>query len=479
MYIKRLDNHEILDAFHLTWNIFEDEGMQYYTEEGIQAFREFILYDKAMNRVRAGEIIVFGAINGQEMCGVSVISRTGQIQFIVVKKEYRGHGIAKGLEQCMYQYCQGNPEIKKMKIYCIPQFAEFSRHMGFTSTHAEMSRDGMRFIELEKFIQPPLPTVKQEHKSNKGIFIAVCMILAILIAILAFLAGKIKTLNGLESKEDAINPNKGGAAIIEQLPQETEEETEKADQAVGLDGVESYVEEELPYTIEEENYVYNSGASKGEYPIEFDVKYPQIRSEELDNLDRINSLLKECAMISVNTLYLEPGHDVKNSILKEKEPFLGSNVTYKVTYAGNDFISVAFSDNYYVGNVNRGYVDLRTRNIRLSDGKVFETSEIVDLSTDFMHVWLDKMKKEAPKAKVLEELYISDFRDILNGRMPQNRYYDNFFFDADGIEIGMTYHHKGESGQEDKGWITAPFTLDEIMQYKTDSEVWKLVKSVD
>ena len=53
--------------------------------------------------------------------------------------------------------------------------------------------------------------------------------------------------------------------------------------------------------------------------------------------------------------------------------------------------------------------------------------------------------------------------------------YDNFFVDKDGIEIGMTYHYRDDEQQkEERGWITAPFTMEEIKAYKTDSDFWNL-----
>ena len=49
----------------------------------------------------------------------------------------------------------------------------------------------------------------------------------------------------------------------------------------------------------------------------------------------------------------------------------------------------------------------------------------------------------------------------------------------DGIEIGITYHYPGDGKKSsaESGWITAPFTMKEIIEYKTDSEFWNLVQS--
>lgn len=475
MYVKKLDDHEVLDGFHMVWSTFEDEAKEFYTEEGMQSFRDFLLFDKAINQIRAREITVFGAIEDNQICGVSVINKYGQIPFIVVKKEYRKRGVGRQLELAMYQYCQQMPNISKMRVYCIPQFSEFFRHIGYTATQAEMEKNGMKYLEFEKHVQSVVKPVVKEKNVNRGIFIAVGISVVVLLVVLGFLTGKMARMLGKEEITEIPHIPGGKPPIVMEEQQESEGEQEDK----GIESISAYTEEDLPYTLTEETYTYSSGADKGEYPIEFDVKYPQIQSTELLNVAQINDVLKETAMMTVNTLYLEPGQDIKESMIKEKEPFIGSQVTYKVTYAGKDFISVAYSDNYYVGNLKKGFMDLRTRNIRLSDGKVFNTSDAVDLSTDFMHMWIDKMKKEAPDSLVMEKLYMSDFRKILNGQVLNDSYYDNMFFDADGVQIGMTFHYDDEEGNVTRGWITAPFTMKEIMPYKTDSEVWNLVESIN
>ena len=92
-------------------------------------------------------------------------------------------------------------------------------------------------------------------------------------------------------------------------------------------------------------------------------------------------------------------------------------------------------------------------------------ADIVDLSDAFMHDWMKKMKGEAPSAEVLSSVKLNDFRQILNGEILENRYFDAFFVDKDGIEIGITYHYPGDEKKSsaESGWITAPFTMKEII----------------
>ena len=56
-----------------------------------------------------------------------------------------------------------------------------------------------------------------------------------------------------------------------------------------------------------------------------------------EHIDKINEMLKDCAMSTVNTLYLDPSDSMKEKMLEESDPFMASLVTYKVSYAGEGF----------------------------------------------------------------------------------------------------------------------------------------------
>ena len=88
------------------------------------------------------------------------------------------------------------------------------------------------------------------------------------------------------------------------------------------------------------------------------------------------------------------------------------------------------------------------------------------------------MEEEAPGATILSALSDRQFRQILGGEILENRYYDNFFVDADGIQIGLTYHYNSQDDQGiiARGWITAPFERSELEPYQTDSSFWEAIK---
>ena len=486
MYVKRLQNHEILDGLHLVWEVFAEELAPKYTPQGVEEFRQFIKLENIMPKVQSGEMTLFGALEDTQLCGIGAVLRDGHISLLFVRKSCQRQGAAKLLMNAMYQYCTAQLSLRRMTVNAAPSALEAYRHMGFRETAAEQEKNGIRFVPMERMALPQDVRPRKTNGSHKGLIFGIIAAVLILVIVTGFLIGKAVSVVRARIEKN------GGSGIIQEMPDgelgdaleeyfgngdNNSEEAE--DEETGIEAIDCYVEENLPYTIKEEQYTYHSNGKSGEYPMEFDVKYPQIEGLEGDKADEINQMLKECAMTTVNTLYLNPSEGMKEKMLQESNPFLASQVTYKVTYAGADFISVAFSDSYFAGNYHAGYVDLRTRNVRLSDGKIYETADIVKLNDEFMKDWKKRMKSEAPNAVVLDKLKTSEFYQILGGKILENSYYDNFFVDADGMEIGMTYHYTAdaEGNHIENGWITAPFEMDEIVQYKTDSDFWNLVQS--
>lgn len=489
MIIKRLyTSQEVVAGLHLVWDVFIRENAASCTSQGIEEFAHFIKMENFMPLVERGEMVVFGAMEGQEIGGIGAVRSDGHISLLFVRPDLRRRGIAKAIINEIVRYCAGQLSLMRLTVNSSVVSTEAYRHMGFRELAPVQEKNGIRFVPMDILVSPANVRPAHQGKKHTGLFIGIAVTVLIFLMFLGLLFGKIISnfVSGAEKQNDSsqifeMNPYGDGdfSDIFGGSGEEKNGGDSSENAGQGIEAIEGYEAENLPYTITEENYTYFSDGNSGEYPMQFDVKYPQITGVEGENIDKINEMLKDCAMSTVNTLYLDPSDSIKEKMLEESNPFLGSQVTYKVSYAGEDFISVAFNDIYFAGDTSAQYCDLRTRNIRISDAKQFEVSDIVDLSDAFMQDWMKKMKGEAPSAGVLNGVKLNDFRQILNGEILENRYFDAFFVDKDGIEIGITYHYPGdgENSSAESGWITAPFTMKEIIEYKTDSEFWNLVQS--
>ena len=71
MIIKRLySSQEVVEGLHLVWDVFIRENANSCTQQGIEEFARFIKMENFMPLVESGEMIVFGAVEGQDLGGV-------------------------------------------------------------------------------------------------------------------------------------------------------------------------------------------------------------------------------------------------------------------------------------------------------------------------------------------------------------------------------------------------------------------------
>ena len=180
---------------------------------------------------------------------------------------------------------------------------------------------------------------------------------------------------------------------------------------------------------------------------------------------------------TVDEIYTHPDETVKDKVVQAENPALVSNVVYKICYQSEHFISIAFQDNYAKGDADSYGGDLRTLNIGLDDGKVYEIKDVVTLDDKFMNQWLDVMRSEAENDALLKELDLQEMKEILQGEIKEDTYKENFFVYEEGIEIGFDFNYS-ENDEHDLGymWVTAPFDWDEIEPYKTDHKFWDMLQ---
>ena len=182
-------------------------------------------------------------------------------------------------------------------------------------------------------------------------------------------------------------------------------------------------------------------------------------------------------MESVKRIYDDPAPEIKERVLGEEYAILIDYVDYKVCYASEDVLSVVYEDYCYEGGQDYYVQHLRTCNISLKDGKVYEVKEIVELSDKFLEEWLVRMRSEAGDDRFLSEADMNTLKKALEGDS-QNGVYDvSFFLDADGIEIGFDLNYASDD-ENNRGyvWVTAPFTFEEMGEYGSGSNLWEKLK---
>ena len=237
----------------------------------------------------------------------------------------------------------------------------------------------------------------------------------------------------------------------------------------GIDSIEAYIQDDLGYEIKEESFSEQENEDK--YRIALHVDYP-VLSGLKQHGDEINQTIRDFAMQTEKAIYENPDPDGRQKILELDQVYVIDEVEYKVTYATDDFISIVFNDASVFGEASDQKVQVRTLNMDLRSGEIYQLQDVFDLENDdFLKAWEKSLKEEAGTVlgDKLPDLNAETDREILSG---QDKDYPNaFFVDKAGGEIGLSLC----KDEKEVGWVTAPFVRDELIRYKTGSDFWKQV----
>lgn len=486
MEIRMLQQPELLPALHLVWEVYADTIAPESTPEGVAAFQKFIKYDYISQVWLRRELIFFGAYDGGMLCGTLALRPDGHIALFFVKKERQGEGIGRMLFQYAYYYCAQQLHADRMTVNAAPNAVERYVHMGMRPVSGEQEREGMRYVPMEMYVNLGM-VVPKEPKSRApwialGVFGAVLVLVLAFIGVIAF--RDIRREIGyqrdwfFDDPEDDYDNDYDNGFGTEELPDGYDGDGYgESEDLTGIDAIPEMIDDDISYEIDEDMYEFSDN-EKQSMVIEFQVSYPKISGLKDSSAEKkVNEILKARALETVKRIYDDPAPEIKERVLGEQYPVLIDYVDYKVCYASEDVLSVAYEDYGYEGGQNYYAQHLRTCNISLKDGKVYEVKDIVELSDRFLEDWLERMREEAGDDMFLSEADLQTMKKALEGDSQNGVYAVNFFLDADGIEIGFDLNY-AEDDENDRGyvWVTAPFTFEEIEEYASGSDLWKRLK---
>lgn len=483
MFVRIIQPQEVLPALHLVWEVYASDVAPLQNPEAVAGFQNFIKYDNISPRIQSGEVVLFGAWEENELCGVSGIDRRGNILLLYVAKKWQRRGAGRQLMQAMYQFCAQTLVITRVMIRAFPSAVTALNHLGMREAAPVQYAGPEVFVPMEMMIAPG--TMKPQKTRNKKVIALVAAGVVLCIALIVLLMAMVYK----EAKQVLGNPdtyydeyggdsywNDGFGNDYDWYGDDLYEDEE--DSESGIDQIQEYQQENLPFEVTDESYLYSPDDTKTTY-VDFEIYYPQLEGmEDAGVQDKVNEELKACAMETVDRIYDNPGTEIKERVLGEEYPVIADYVKYKVTYLSEDYLCVAFEDYSYEGSEEAYYVGLRTKNINLKDGMVYEVQDIVNLEDDFVEEWLDAMREEADEEELLSELDAEEMKKALAGEDTKDGIYTPAFFaDEDGIEIGFSFHYAPDDENNwGYGWVTAPFDLDELEEYQTDNTFWELVK---
>jgi len=477
MIIRRLEKVELLSAMHLVWDVFAEYTAPLYPPEGVAEFQSFIKIDNIMNLYDRQELILWGAFEGPEMLAVGALYRNGHIALLDVRGTYQNQGIGMAIFQTMKQYCAQTLRLMRMTVNAAPNAVAQYQKFGCQISAHEQIQNGIRYVPMEYMISPS-EIQRNTKKPQAALIIGIVAAVLFLGSVVVILAAT-GWFNTVDNQPDDYTWNDEWGSDWDNAFEDDYgdgAQSDSGDDKLGIRSIKTYEASGLKYSIKDDSYYEEDTADS--YEMCMDVQYPVIEGLNSEKSEEINQILRDCAMQTADSLYVNPSQEMKEYLMEQDYIYMGSEVRYKVTYMSEEIICVVFEDHYFWGNIYQEYGDLRTRTINLKDGTVYEIKDIIDLDDDFMDAWYKSMKEEAPDVDMTDLILLDDFKKIFEGEALEGRYYNAFFLCDGGLEIGLSYHY-GDDDQISRGWMTAPFTFNEIAPYKSGNNFWKIVESID
>lgn len=489
MQVRELRRQEILPALHLIWEVFIKDVAPSYTPEGIEEFQRTIKYGTILSMCENREITMFGAFERTELIGTISVKNTGHILLFYVKSSFQGQGAGRRLFQTVYNYCTHQLKVSRITVNAAPKAVPKYIRMGMHPVMPEQYIRGMSYTPMEMALNVPANAVSdsymyqgaasQERRADSGraLIIAASVIaglflILLLIACFTFVVIQSSHIRFRETEryDDGYYDDYGG--YDDGYDNDYYDYPDDVEYLQGLDSVAEKIGNNLSYNLGEDSYDVLD-MERQNTNIEFSVEFPVIDGLEEDVEKKVNVLLKECAMESVKELYLEPSEELKEKVIMAEYPMLTSFVRYKVCYASEELLSVAFEDTSYRGSYEDYTENLRTVNINLRNGTLYQVKDIVELDDEFVELWLDKMREDERDKRIFSELSRREIKETLAGNSMDGVYVINFFLDRDGIHIGYDLNYKEDSlNYTDYEWLLVSFKKSEIEKYASGSEFW-------
>lgn len=140
MRIKEISEKDREKALELVLSVFMQYVAPDYSEQGIQAFKDFIHNQESIDMLK-----IYGAYIDNEIVGVIATKNNGNhVALFFVDGKYHRQGIGRKLFEYILQKSTG----EKITVNSSPYAVEFYKKLGFIPDNGEQVVDGIRFTPM-------------------------------------------------------------------------------------------------------------------------------------------------------------------------------------------------------------------------------------------------------------------------------------------------------------------------------------------
>jgi ribosomal protein S18 acetylase RimI-like enzyme len=148
MEIRQLQEYEIPAAAELVQGVFGFDLQRTIRDEKlIEGFYDYANEGSMTNRIRCGQLILWGAFEGPDLCGVSGMQPEGHITMLYVYPRFRRMGCGRELLQAMRAFAKNSLGLDRVTVSAMPAWtANYFTRNGFTVLASQANPE---FVNLE------------------------------------------------------------------------------------------------------------------------------------------------------------------------------------------------------------------------------------------------------------------------------------------------------------------------------------------
>ena len=140
------------DATELAFKVFLKFEAKEYGREGTDSFAEFLTNTSLLKLFRAGKYVVYVAMIGDEIIGISSVRSGNHLSLLFVDERYHRQGIGGQLIKAIQNYLLENTQYQTMTVNASPYGVPFYLNAGFKATGEETVLDGIIYTPMELYL---------------------------------------------------------------------------------------------------------------------------------------------------------------------------------------------------------------------------------------------------------------------------------------------------------------------------------------
>ena len=148
MIVRELKKQERKYALDIIWSVFCMDVAGAYEQEGIDAFHEYLGQENIDKLCDSGELLMFGAFEGEKLEGTISLQKIGHICNYYVQKSCQGKGAGRLLFDYAKRYCKEELHKTVMTVDAAPKAVEKYIHMGMKPTDEMQMVHGKCYVPM-------------------------------------------------------------------------------------------------------------------------------------------------------------------------------------------------------------------------------------------------------------------------------------------------------------------------------------------